>query len=249
MATIGIFLEARDDVEPYPYIDKAICLWRYHEEQVRKDCNLPSVETYYPGCFNYNHKSGATSPVRADSSNSTRTRTRTRRKLVMDNDATEEEMEIPLHLDPEEFRPHDYTEEEWAAFQEEYSKQHPVDSPNRWSNSTTTRKRRLIDYEHVPHFNYQFLLDVRTEYYFRYKGTTTYPPCYGKHGGTSDGSNARTNHWRIMKDPIRIHTRQLKEMVSLLFSHHLVWKNRIVPLHSPLRVSSAPFASRTNRPP
>jgi hypothetical protein len=68
----------------------------------------------------------------------------------------------PLHLEPDEFRPPNYTEEQWATFQEEYSNQHHVDSPNRWSNGTKTR--RLIDYEHVPHFNYQFLLDVRTEY-------------------------------------------------------------------------------------
>jgi len=220
MATVGIFLEAHDDVEPYPYIDKAICLWRYHEDQVRKNCSLPSVETHYPGCFNYNREAGATSPARGSTTNETRAR---RRKLVIDNDASDEEMQIPLHLEPEEFRPPDYTEEEWAAFQEEYSKQHPVDSPNRWANATA---RHLVDYEHVPHFNYQFLLDVRTEYYFRYEGTTTYPPCYGRHGGTSEGIRARTNTWRFMKDPIRIHTRQLKEMHRLL-------RERIAPIDSP----------------
>lgn len=164
MATIGIFLEAHDDVEPYPYLDKAICLWRYHEDQKRKNCSLPSVESQYPGCFPYNRGAGATSPVRATNE------TGTRRTMVIDDEATDEELAEGLWLDPQEFRPPDYTEEEWAAFQEEYSKQHPVDSPNRWSNGTNTR--HLIDYEHVPHFNYQFLLDVRTEFYFRYQGTT-----------------------------------------------------------------------------
>lgn len=214
MATIGIFLEAKDDVEPYPYLDKLICLWRYHEDQVRKNCSMASVETHYPGCMRYTRQAGEASPVRANNE------TRSRCKMVMDPDATDEEMVEPRHLEPDESN---YTEEEWAKFQEEYSKQHHVNSPNRWSNGTKTR--RLIDYEHVPHFNYQFLLDVRTEYYFRYQGTTTYPPCYGRHGGTSAGNRDRTNNWRFMKDPIRIHTRQLKEMHRLL-------RERIAPIES-----------------
>jgi len=232
MATVGIFLEAHDDVEPYPYIDKAICLWRYHEDQKRKNCSLPSVESHYPGCFPYNRKTGEVSPVRVNPGNETRAR----RKMVVDSDATDEEMALPLHLDPDEWRPPEKTEEEWAAFQEEYSKQHPAGSPRRWSNATNTRKRHLVDYEHVPHFNYQFLLDVRTEYYFRYEGTTTYPPCYGRHG-SSDGNRARTNSWRFMKDPIRIHTRQLKEMHRLL-------KERIAPIESPINACQVDTGAR-----
>lgn len=166
MATIAVFLQASDDVEPYPYLDKAICLWRYHEDQKRFNCSLPSVESHYPGCFPYTRgHSGVTAPVRAN--NETR---KTRRLMVIDNDATNEELAEGLWLDPAEWRPAEMTEEEWAAEQEEYSKRHPAGSPTQWSNGTTTR--HLMDYEHVPHFNYQFLKDCRTEYYFRYEGTT-----------------------------------------------------------------------------
>jgi carbonic anhydrase len=61
--------------------------------------------------------------------------------------------------------------------------------------------------------NYQFLIDVRTEYYFRYSGTSTVPPCYGPF---TAGSRGNTNHWRVLKDPIRVHPRQISEMERLL---------------------------------
>jgi hypothetical protein len=67
----------------------------------------------------------------------------------------------------------------------------------------------LINYDHVPHDNYQFLTDCRTEYYFRYEGTSTYPPCFTESGG-------RTNVWRFMKDPIKVHPKQIEELHRLL---------------------------------
>jgi Eukaryotic-type carbonic anhydrase len=68
------------------------------------------------------------------------------------------------------------------------------------------------------------MLKVRTEYYYRYGGTQTIPPCYGREGF----GRGHTNHWRVMKDPIRVSRRQIDELNRLL-------KNRIAPRDDPIR--------------
>ena len=73
--------------------------------------------------------------------------------------------------------------------------------------------RKLISYDEIPWFNYWPMLGVRTEYYFRYSGSQTIPPCYGDFDSVS---RKGTNHWRVMKDPIRIHPRQLTELKRLI---------------------------------
>jgi Eukaryotic-type carbonic anhydrase len=60
------------------------------------------------------------------------------------------------------------------------------------------------DYEDVHYSPYEWLLKVGTEYYYRYEGTLTVPPCY------------EVNHWRFFKDPIRVHPRQIAELNRLL---------------------------------
>jgi len=61
-----------------------------------------------------------------------------------------------------------------------------------------------IDYADVEYWPYEWLLKVGTEYYFRYEGTQIVPPCW------------ETVHWRVMKDPIRVHQRQIDELNRLL---------------------------------
>lgn len=73
------------------------------------------------------------------------------------------------------------------------------------------RRRRLLNYDDVEYFPYQWMLKVKTEYYFRYEGTLTVPPCFNK------------VHWRVMKDPILVHPRQIREIERLL-------AQRIAPL-------------------
>ena len=51
---------------------------------------------------------------------------------------------------------------------------------------------------------YEWMLKVGTEYYFRYEGTQVVPPC------------RQVVHWRVMKDPIRVHERQIAELNRLL---------------------------------
>jgi hypothetical protein len=60
------------------------------------------------------------------------------------------------------------------------------------------------NYDDVFWWPYEWLLKVGTEYYFRYEGSMTVPPCY------------TVNHWRVMKDPIRVAEHQIKELERLL---------------------------------
>ena len=60
------------------------------------------------------------------------------------------------------------------------------------------------NYEDLEWYPYEWLFKVGTEYYFRYEGTMVVPPCYD------------TVHWRPMKDPIRVHKRQIDELQRLL---------------------------------
>jgi Eukaryotic-type carbonic anhydrase len=60
------------------------------------------------------------------------------------------------------------------------------------------------NYEDVYWWPYEWLLKVGTEYYFRYEGSMTVPPCY------------TVNHWRTMKDPIRVAKHQIQELERLL---------------------------------
>jgi hypothetical protein len=59
------------------------------------------------------------------------------------------------------------------------------------------------NYDDVYWWPYEWLLKVGTEYYFRYEGTQTVPPCYD------------TAHWRILKDPIRVAPHQMRELERL----------------------------------
>jgi hypothetical protein len=60
------------------------------------------------------------------------------------------------------------------------------------------------DYANVPYGTYDWLIEVGTEYYYRYEGTQVVPPCW------------EVVHWRVLKDPIRVHPRQIAELNRLL---------------------------------
>lgn len=75
-------------------------------------------------------------------------------------------------------------------------------------------KRRNLQGAHLENYAdvdwdpYEWLFRVETEYYFRYEGTMLVPPCW------------EVVHWRNMKDPIRVHKRQIEEIHRLL-AHRL----------------------------
>lgn len=81
------------------------------------------------------------------------------------------------------------------------------------------------------------MIDVRTEYYFRYSGTQTTPPCYGKF---VSGSRGQTNHWRVFKDPIVVTFRQVNEM------HRLI-RSRIAPKDDPIKSCKPDTAAIVNK--
>jgi carbonic anhydrase len=110
-----------------------------------------------------------------------------------------------IQLDPGNFRPPDRSEDEWTEWIEAYSA--------RDRGVATEGQRKLLANDQLSFHNYQFLIDVKTEYYFRYQGTSTIPPCYGRYVA---GSRGNTNHWRVVKDPIRVNPRQITEMERLL---------------------------------
>jgi Eukaryotic-type carbonic anhydrase len=61
-----------------------------------------------------------------------------------------------------------------------------------------------VDYEDLDWAPYEWLFRVETEYYFRYEGTMVQPPCW------------EVIHWRPLKDPIRVHKRQIDELNRLM---------------------------------
>jgi hypothetical protein len=53
MASVTIFLEAYDNAPDWDVLNRVLCQWRAAEERTRAQCDLPSVQDEYPGCFYY----------------------------------------------------------------------------------------------------------------------------------------------------------------------------------------------------
>jgi len=234
MASVTIFLQAYDMVGDYDVLSKIICEWRRMEEQTREQCGLPSVYTEYPGCYYYQRGHGNNTDVIEEQSlgerrNLRRKSTERLKKslsvhdIIMHNHKHAQRNATykpkTLRMDPSNFE-HPDPDFDWDAFFEAELAKDKQPAADR-------HHRRLINYDHVDWFNYFPMLGVRTEYYFKYGGTQTVPPCHGRWSLDNDG-NERTNNWRVMKDPIRVSHRQIKEMHRLL-------KERIAPIDDPLR--------------
>jgi hypothetical protein len=247
MGTVTMFLEAYDDVPDYDVLNKLICSWRDDEEKTRAECNLNSVLSEYPGCISYSRggivddgsggvtTQGTARNMMMDGFNSNpppprRTRAKSAHDVILDNhmnmafDETYEPETISLDADHHVV---DDTKIDWDAFiAEQYEKEYE-----------NHHGRELINYDHVNWFNYFGMLAVRTEYYYRYSGTQTIPPCHGKF--VQGGNRENTNHWRVMKDPIRISKRQLHEMHRLL-------RERIAPIDDPIMACQPDTAAKVN---
>jgi hypothetical protein len=74
----------------------------------------------------------------------------------------------------------------------------------RLQRSRKTESLTGDNYVNVRYSPYEWMREVGTEYFYRYEGTQMVPPCYEK------------VHYRVMKDPIRIHPDQLAELERLL---------------------------------
>jgi hypothetical protein len=242
MAHVAIFLEALDTCTPYPFLDRVICQWRRAEDEVRELCGLPSVQSY-PGCFPFSRgheRRMMSNPVAAHKANNvTTTDTATIDKnlpasrnllrpagtaahdVIRDNYSKEDKAKRRIEMDDVNFRGADWTDQQWETWiQDMYREDKDLEQVQ---NDEREFERELFEGSQLRFHNYQFLIDVRTEYYYRYSGTQTVPPCWGPY---ESGSRGNTNHWRVMKDPIRVHPRQIAEMERLL-------KNRIAPPDDP----------------
>jgi len=268
MGTVSVFLKAYDDAAPYRYLDKVICQWRRKEYEVRKECNLPLVAPTYPGCFPINNI--RRSLRRRDSTNNTATDKgrpvsnfkrhpkgfRTIHDVLLYNDYHKNNpnhTEIKIQMEDSNWDPADDTidwddyiadqsrklNEEEQIYQEMIAMENGTG--NNLYNGTLHEqyRRKLLNYDDIPWFNYWPMLGVRTEYYFRYSGSQTIPPCYGDFDGSS---RKGTNHWRVMKDPIRIHPRQLVELRRLI-------AERIAPSDDPVMACAPDTAAKVTRDP
>ena len=105
-----------------------------------------------------------------------------------------------LAMDPANFEVAENLEEEYVAGIDAYRKrQEETKGPQQ-----SRRLESSDNYVNVPYSPYEWMREVRTEYYYRYEGTQMVPPCFER------------VHYRVMKDPIRIHPDQLTELERLL---------------------------------
>jgi carbonic anhydrase len=234
MGTVSIFLEAYDDGPDYDVLNKLICAWRDHEEKVRSECGLPSITVDYPGCITYMRGDGGAvttqGNVRSLFHGEEPRTARSAHDLIIENHlnmARDETYEPKtFQLDPERHVVDD-SSVDWDAFiAEQYQKE-----------QENHHGRELLNYNHVDWFNYFGMLGVRTEYYYRYSGTQTIPPCHGVF--VEGGNRENTNHWRVMKDPLRISKRQLREMHRLL-------RERIAPTTDPVLACQPDTAAKVD---
>jgi hypothetical protein len=100
-------------------------------------------------------------------------------------------------LDPSNFEVNPYAEKQHLASLEEYER-------TSREGSRHLSELQGDNYASVAYSPYQWLREVKTEYYFRYEGAQMVPPCF------------ETVHYRVMKDAIRINPRQLAELERLL---------------------------------
>jgi hypothetical protein len=246
MATVSIFMESFDDAAPYLYLDKIICLWRRHEHSVRRECGLDPVPGSYPGCFSMNRKLKR----HVDTPRRPKQKFQTVQDIILYNSKHKGKntTQMPnLHMDDVNWSPPEdkdwdaWIAHESAKLQTEDTTYYDITKETATYNSTTDADvaahesfRKLLEGDEIEWFNYFPMLGVRTEYYYRYSGSGTIPPCYGNF---QENSRKGTNHWRVLKDPIRIHPRQLKELQRLL-------KDRIAPTDDPVNPCQPDTAAR-----
>jgi Eukaryotic-type carbonic anhydrase len=240
MGTVSVFMQAYEDAPPYPFIDKMICQWRRKEYEDRIACGLDPIDGTYPGCFplrapNVRRKTEENTQQR-DSDNPIH-RLKTFHDVILYNDLHKNDpnhTDLLIDMDESNWGPAD--EKDWDTWIQQQSDKMKAEEDlyNRMKNlehgGNNTEQlhnqfRKLLQYDEIEYFNYWPMLGARTEYYFRYSGSQTIPPCYGNF---ETDSRTGTNHWRVMKDPIRIHPRQLRELERLV-------RERIAPIDDPVQ--------------
>ena len=233
IGTVLVFLQSYDDTPDYDVLNKLICAWREVEEATLAQCGLNSVTTEYPGCVRYNRGLDTDDGVLTAQEVNRQFHRNTAQAaldILIENDFqmafNESYSPKKIRLDPE----HHWVDPDsfdWDTFiAEQYAK-----------DARQMHGRELMNYNHVDWFNYFPMVGCRTEYYFRYSGTQTKPPCHGRFAAGESRNN--TNNWRVMKDPIRISKRQLAELHRLL-------RERVAPADDPIRPCQPDTAGKVN---
>jgi Eukaryotic-type carbonic anhydrase len=98
----------------------------------------------------------------------------------------------------------------------------------------SNQELRVVQPFRRPFSPYDWLKKVATEYYFRYEGSLTVPPCF-----------AQSVHWRVMKNSIRVSPEQIRLLEDLI-------ANRINPSTCSRETAAAPRSGtdrvNVNRP-
>jgi len=188
MAAVTVFLEAYDDSPDYDVLNRIICQWRRVEDQTREQCDLPSVDSYYPGCFYYQRGQGGdtTSPAHKEAESGRRILRnpgkRNRKALsahdiIIQNHIRRAKAENSTSFKPKTIR---MDSSDFEAADPEFDWDEFIASVYEREQASQER-RRMFEYQHAgPWFNYFPMIGVKTEYYYRYSGTQTIPPCYGR---------------------------------------------------------------------
>lgn len=116
----------------------------------------------------------------------------------------------PRELGPDDVIFEDSTGRKMIVRSENFGEKGNKDEDAYFAEMHTEFQRRQLqtpmmeNYDDVYWWPYEWLLKVGTEYYFRYEGSMTVPPCY------------TVNHWRVMKDPIRVAEHQIRELERIM---------------------------------
>lgn len=148
MASVTVFLEAYDDAEDFDVLNRLICAWREEEDLVREQCNLPSIDSEYPGCLKYERNNRRRTQFKENRSTSVHD------ILLANHQGLFRNSSFVPHIVDLEAEVMNSTRESIA-----------------WEKFTQENHRSLHSYNHVDNwFNYFAMLAVRTEYYYRYSG-------------------------------------------------------------------------------
>jgi carbonic anhydrase len=241
MGTVSVFLQSFDDAPPNLHLDMLICEWRRKEREVIQQCPQTTAILNpipdYPGC---DDAANMRRNLRRGSQSTNHSEThkhdfQTVHEVLLHNSfyrASRNHTEVKIGMNPSNFEAAET--KDWENFILAQSRRMKAENAlykdlmngrfdSRTAGSYGVHKQFSATVD-VPWSDYWAMLGCKTEYYFRYQGSGTIPPCYGEN---EYGKRTGVNHWRVMKDPAQINPIQLAELQRLI-------AERIAPSNDPI---------------